>query len=175
MDGPVALNFLYCNYDVNTDALKTLVTEQLLTLESAVLEAPYHCLRNGQPFAIEDTYIEVDITNQTMTFFQNGVLMTTTPVVTGYPHGRATPVGLYGVENKRPDQWLIGSDYAVFVRWWIGVYGVYGIHDASWRDQFGETYYLTNGSHGCINTPDDPTLIIYENVDIGTPVLIYEH
>ena len=53
------------------------------------------------------------------------------------------------------------------------VWGGIGIHDASWRSQFGGKIYLTSGSHGCINTPLDNVIKLYNRVKIGTPVVIY--
>ena len=48
-------------------------------------------------------------------------------------------------------------------------------HDAShFRSYFGGDIYLTNGSHGCINTPTDQAEIIFRNVDKGYPVVVYE-
>ena len=41
--------------------------------------------------------------------------------------------------------------------------GGIGLHDASWRSEFGSDIYLYNGSHGCVNLPYDAAKIIYEN------------
>ena len=60
-----------------------------------------------------------------------------------------------------------------FVKYWMKVWNGIGIHDASWRSQFGGKIYLTNGSHGCINTPLDNVIKLYNRVEIGTPVVIY--
>jgi lipoprotein-anchoring transpeptidase ErfK/SrfK len=52
--------------------------------------------------------------------------------------------------------------------------GNQGIHDAdNWRSSYGGSIYLTNGSHGCVNTPRNKVKTIYENVEIGTPVIVY--
>lgn len=34
--------------------------------------------------------------------------------------------------------------------------------------------YIYNGSHGCVNLPYDAAKIIYENTDVGTPVLVHK-
>ena len=62
-----------------------------------------------------------------------------------------------------------------------------GLHDAEyhthengfqhgWRDasEFGGDTYIKNGSHGCINMLHDDVMIIRDNVDIGTKVLVKE-
>ena len=95
-------------------------------------------------------------------------------MVTGLPYGFATPTGLYHVVSLERDCWLTGPDFNVFVKYWVGFIGtLYGLHDASWRSEFGGERYKTNGSHGCVNMPDAPIRAIYENVQVGTPVLIF--
>ena len=69
---------------------------------------------------------------------------------------------------------LRGEDYATPVSYWMAVYGNIGIHDATWRRKFGGSIYKTGGSHGCINTPYANAKMIYENVSIGTPVIVYD-
>ena len=52
--------------------------------------------------------------------------------------------------------------------------GNVGIHDADgWRSEYGGQIYLTRGSHGCINTPEDQVAKIYDAVEIGTSVIVY--
>ena len=51
--------------------------------------------------------------------------------------------------------------------------GHIGIHDASWRKEFGGEIYLTDGSHGCINTPLEKVRELYDMVEIGPPVIMF--
>ena len=51
--------------------------------------------------------------------------------------------------------------------------GNIGIHDAGWRNKFGGNIYLTNGSHGCINSPPNLANTIFNNIDASTPVICY--
>ena len=55
----------------------------------------------------------------------------------------------------------------------MAVDGHIGIHDASWRKEFGREIYLTDGSHGCINTPLEKVRELYDMVEIGTPVIMF--
>ena len=48
-----------------------------------------------------------------------------------------------------------------------------GMHDASWRSEFGRNIYKTNGSHGCINLPYSVAEKIYGYVEKNTPVICY--
>ena len=146
-----------------------------MTQSSGTLEAPYTCSdEKGQPFGIENTYVEVDIKNQKLTFYKDGELIVHTDVVTGRQRDRRTPTGLYSSYDKRVNRWLVGSDYCVFVKYWIRFWNAYGIHDASWRDAFGGDLYIPDGSHGCVNTPDEAMATLYENIEDGTPVLVFD-
>ena len=48
-----------------------------------------------------------------------------------------------------------------------------GLHDASWRWQFGGEIYKTNGSHGCVNLPYNVAQTIYDNILPGTKILVH--
>jgi len=69
---------------------------------------------------------------------------------------------------------LNGEDYSTPVDYWMPFAGNVGMHDATWRGSFGGDIYLNNGSHGCVNLPWSSAKTIYENVDAGFPVLVYQ-
>lgn len=123
---------------------------------------------------IGETYIEVDLTNQMMYYYENGRVKINTPVVTGNTSlGRGTPEKVCYVYAKQRNRVLRGEGYASFVNYWMPVYGGVGIHDSSWRGSYGGKIYRTNGSHGCINTPYKEVSKLYDMVEIGTPVIIF--
>lgn len=125
---------------------------------------------------IGNTYIEVSIANQRMWCYVDGECIVDTPVVTGNINieGRATPSGgVWAIDAKMTDYNLVGEGYNSHVNYWMPFNGNVGIHDATWRDSFGGSIYKTNGSHGCVNTPINNAKKIYENVSIGTPVVVY--
>jgi len=123
---------------------------------------------------IGDTYIEVDKTNQMMYYYVKGQLFVSTPVVTGnVSTSHATPSMVCPIVSKERDRYLIGPGYCSFVHYWMHIHNGIGIHDAMWRDEFGGEIYKNSGSHGCINTPDDAMISIFENAEIGTVVFIF--
>lgn len=128
---------------------------------------------------IGDTYLEISLSDQYMWFYKNGKVIVETDVVTGnVSEGHGTPAGAYKLLNKLRNQTLIGANpddsYESKVSYWLPFIGnMYGVHDASWRSSFGGSIYYYNGSHGCVNTPYSNVQAIYENIEIGTPVLIY--
>ena len=128
----------------------------------------------GENNDIGDTYIEVDMGAQHMWAYKDGALVIDTDVVTGnISRHYGTPAIVAQIQYKDRNAVLRGDNYATPVKYWMPFYGNYGIHDASWRREFGGTVYLTNGSHGCVNTPPAAMKVIFETMDSGTPVVLY--
>ncbi len=123
---------------------------------------------------IGSTYIEVDMREQKMYYYVDGVLRIDTPIVTGNTSRRmGTPSGVNFVYAKQKNRILRGANYASHVDFWMPVKGNIGIHDAAWRGKFGGTIYQTNGSHGCINTPRAAMEQLFDMAEVGTPVVMF--
>ena len=123
---------------------------------------------------IGSTYIEVDMGEQKMYYYLDGVLKLETPIVTGNTSRRmGTPSGVNFVYLKQKNRILRGPGYASHVDFWMPVKGNIGIHDAAWRGNFGGAIYQTNGSHGCINTPRSAMEQLYDMAEVGTPVVMF--
>ena len=122
------------------------------------------------------TYVEICISQQRMWCYQDGNLIVDSPVVTGNPNkGNGTPSGgVWAIDAKKRNAVLVGEGYQAPVDYWMPFNEDVGIHDLKTRAYFGGTIYLTNGSHGCVNTPYDQVQIIYNAVSVGTPVIVYE-
>ncbi|SHJ76640.1 peptidoglycan transpeptidase precursor, ErfK-YbiS-YhnG family [Hathewaya proteolytica DSM 3090] len=124
---------------------------------------------------IGNSYVEIDITNQQMWVYKNGNMIATGHVVTGNENTKTiTPEGIYRVTYKQKDTVLKGENYAAPVTFWVPFNGGIGIHDASWRKEFGGQIYKNGGSHGCVNSPYELAQAVYENVQAGTPVVCYK-
>lgn len=133
---------------------------------------------------IGNTYIEISIDQQHMWFYKDGALYADTNIVTGTVNqGYDTPRGSFKVLNRYRNITLEGTEkdgskYSSPVDYWIGFYrSGYGIHDASWRGDnqanYGGSIYISNGSHGCVNTPYSKVKQIFDAVTVNTPVLVY--
>ncbi len=121
-----------------------------------------------------DTYIEVSIEEQHLWYYKKGKLTLDTDVVTGNADGsHDTPTGYFKVYQRARNTTLTGPGYSSFVEYWMAFSGGCGIHDASWRSSFGGSIYKGDGSHGCVNTPIDKVKVLYEDTEIGTPVIVY--
>jgi hypothetical protein len=120
------------------------------------------------------TFIEVNMDKQELKYYVDSELSMEMPVVTGnINRGRGTPAGIFDVYNKRYHTYLRGVGYVSYVNYWLGVHKGVGIHDANWRSEFGEEIYKSDGSHGCINCPEEKVFPLWEVVEVGTPVILY--
>ena len=163
------------NYDGSFQNQKIIdVDAEIAYLASAIMEQRTEV--HDTIYTVGGTYIEIDISSQVLYYYRDGVLAFTTDVVTGNTGaGNDTPTGVYSIRGKQTDIDLVGDDYVSHVNYWMNFIGnSYGIHDADWRSYFGGTIYLTNGSHGCVNVPPEVMGTLYDMVEVGTPVVLYE-
>lgn len=121
-----------------------------------------------------NTYVAVSIDEQYVWFYKNGVVLVSSPIVTGTKGVNETPRGNFQILSKSRNIYLTGPGYRSFVNFWMKITpNQIGLHDAGWRSSFGGSIYLSNGSHGCINMPYYVAQTIYENASIGTKVKVY--
>ena len=123
---------------------------------------------------IGNTYVDINLTTQTLCLYKNGSLVVNGKVVTGNVSlNNATPQGTYKVNSREKNATLRGQDYNCPVGFWMPFNAGIGMHDATWRREFGGEIYKTSGSHGCINCPYDLAQSIYNNIEVGTPVVCH--
>jgi lipoprotein-anchoring transpeptidase ErfK/SrfK len=116
--------------------------------------------------------IEVDISDQRMYAYENGILANSFLVSTGkYPF--ATPTGSTTVLAKLPYvdyTWSYGpgnpNNYSLgLVPWNLRIFPHIYIHYAYWHNNFGHPM-----SHGCVNVNLENVKWIYHWSDVGIPV-----
>ena len=124
---------------------------------------------------MEGIFVVVDKSEQRMTLYNDNEVMVQTPVTTG-KDSTPSDTGYFDIDSKETNRYLTGADYRCFVNYWIPYNGGEGIHDALWRSEsdFGTDIYHKSGSHGCINTPLEEVIKIYDNVKVGTKVLVHK-
>ncbi|MBQ8825094.1 MAG: L,D-transpeptidase family protein [Ruminococcus sp.] len=168
----------YSTYGWKTDveaSAKKLV-EYIKEGESKTVEPEYE--RTGYCRGIDDigkSYVEVDLTNQHVWLYKNGELVIDSDCVTGTANdpSRETHPCIGRVKNMSQNEVLQGEGYSTPVSYWMDFTDVgIGLHDAGWRGSFGGEIYKSNGSHGCVNLPPDVAQTIYENIEIGFPVIV---
>lgn len=133
--------------------------------------------------------IVVSTEAQSATAYEGGTQVYSTPVTTGGPE-LPTDHGVFHIYEKIPNftfhsPWPVGSPYYYlpsFVQYWMPFYGGEGLHDASWRSNFGPgsnlqptdlgtgNYIL--GTHGCVNLPTDAAAWVWNWAPLGTTVVV---
>ena len=128
------------------------------------------------------TYVEVDASRQHIWLYKDGNLVVDGDCVTGLMEQSSyTKPGIYTTAAKESQKKLHGElqadgsySWERDVDSWIPFNGEIGFYDASWRSSFGGKLYLTAGSTtGSVALPTAVAQALYDNVDDGTPVIIY--
>jgi len=163
-------------WKIDSDGEVAQLTEDILAGEDVSRDFVYQYTANshdGNDYG--NSYVEINLTAQYLYLYVNGTLVVESAFVSGNPSkGNATPTGAYQVTYTEKDATLNGDNYSTPVSYWMPFNGNVGMHDATWRSNFGGSIYLTNGSHGCINLPLSVAKTIYENISAGFCVLVYE-
>lgn len=161
----------YYGQKVNKSALADDIYKCVTGGTSGTRTAPYSS-KSSKPYG--GNYVEVDLSSQKLWLYKDGERIVTTSLVSGsVAEGHRTPTGIYSIYSKETDRYLSGEGYRSFVHYWMPFLGGYGLHDASWRSSFGGTIYYYDGSHGCVNLPSSAAKKIYNNVSVGTKVILY--
>lgn len=125
------------------------------------------------PDDIQSNVIEISIDEQHLWRYEIGELESDTDIVTGKRGIYDTPHGVYRILNMIDGVYLEGADYKTWVDKWMRFWNGYGLHDATWRNKFGGSLYISNGSHGCVNLPHSYAVTLYNKVKPGDCVVIY--
>lgn len=129
-----------------------------------------------------NTYIEVDLTEQYMWYYQDGNVIFESDIVSGLASDpeRKTPPGIFTLYYKKSPDVLRGTkkadgtySYEQPVTYWMPFNGGIGFHDADWQPYFGGDRYLTGGSHGCINMPPDKAGELYNIIQYNVPIVCF--
>lgn len=170
-------------YQVDTNAeierLKAELENYLVTKrEPCYKKTEVSAENNG----LGNSYVEIDITRQKVWVYVDGKLELETDCVTGCVNkGYGTPTGIFTLSYKERDRILRGKilpngkrEYESPVSYWMPFNGGIGLHDATWRNSFGGSIYIKNGSHGCINLPFEAAKELYDIINYEMPIIVYE-
>lgn len=139
------------------------------TAEQSVAVQPDLTLPLGQGVPDGRRWIEVDISDQTLTAWQGETAVLHTLISSGrteYPTVRGT----YQVRTKLDVELMIGPGYYTpDVPWTMYFFRGYAIHGAYWHNNFG-----TPVSHGCVNMRVDEAKALYDWTSVGTEVVVHE-
>ncbi len=112
-------------------------------------------------------WIEINLTEQTLTAWQGDVAILHTFVSTGKATTPTVP-GQFSIYQKLDSQHMKGDDYDLPGVPWVMYYsGDFAIHGAYWHNAFG-----VPTSHGCTNMIPEEAAALYQWADVGTEVVI---
>ena len=141
------------------------LTQEIQSGTQTTREPVYSMTANAHGYNdIGNTYIEVDLSEQHMYFYQNGEDIFESDIVSGDMRysDRQTPAGIYTIYYKKSPDVLRGKqlangkyEYEQPVTYWMPFNGGIGFHDANWQPYFGGDRFMEGGSHGCINMPPE--------------------
>jgi lipoprotein-anchoring transpeptidase ErfK/SrfK len=123
----------------------------------------------AEPWEIgEARWIDVDLSEQTLTAYENGVAVRTTLVSTGLPQ-TPTPTGQFRIWIKFRYDDMEGPGYYIEdVPYVMYFYKGYGLHGVTWHGNFGHPM-----SHGCVNLPTEEAEWLFNWADVGTLVNVH--
>jgi LysM repeat protein len=120
--------------------------------------------------------IHVDISEQRMRVYENGVLIWDWVTSTG-ERGRETVPGNYSVLNKIPNAY--GATWNLWMPNWLGIYwagylqnGIHSLPILSDGSKLWAGFLGTPVSFGCVILDDTNSLLLYNWAEVGTPVII---
>jgi lipoprotein-anchoring transpeptidase ErfK/SrfK len=124
----------------------------------------------AEPWEItEPRWIDVDLSDQTLVAYENGVAVRTTLVSTGLP-GTPTPTGQFRIWIKFLTDDMEGPSYYIEdVPYVMYFHKGYGLHGVTWHGNFGHPM-----SHGCVNLPTEEAEWLFNWADVGTLVNIHD-
>jgi lipoprotein-anchoring transpeptidase ErfK/SrfK len=122
----------------------------------------------AEPWEIDEArWIDVDLSEQTLTAYENGVPVHAALVSTGLPQ-TPTPTGQFRIWIKLRYDDMAGEDYYIEdVPYVMYFYEGYGLHGVTWHGNFGHPM-----SHGCVNLPTEEAEWLFNWADVETLVNI---
>ena len=172
----VTISNSHYGWKVDQAAEKNAIRDSIMAGEQVSRDLEYSVTahsRGANDFG--NSYVEINLTAQHLFLYVDGALVLETDFVSGnISKGHITPTGAFRLTYKTRNATLRGEDYATFVNYWMPYAGNVGMHDATWRNEFGKDIYKTNGSHGCVNLPLKSAKVIYEHISDGFPVFVYQ-
>ena len=113
-------------------------------------------------------WIEINLSDQTLTAWQGDVAVMYTSISSGKA-GTPTVTGRFAIGNKYRAERMTGPDYDLpGVPWVMYFHAGYAIHGAYWHVNFGVPI-----SHGCINMRIPEAEMLYEWAPAGTEVYVH--
>lgn len=180
-------------YGSDLTRLNAAVHAQTSAFAAAVKEGPLHAevdkIATDYGRTIPAKMVVVSTENQHADMYEGSRIVYSTEVTTGGPE-LPTDHGVFHVYFKASpfvfhSPWPVGSPFyynPTPVQFWMPFDGGEGLHDASWRSNFGPgsnvaptdlgTGNTILGTHGCVNLPSSAAQFLWDWAPIGTTVVV---
>ena len=170
-------------WKIDQDGEVAQLTQEIQSGTQTTREPVYSMRANS--YGVNDlgnTYIEVDLTEQYMWYYQDGNVIFESDIVSGLASDpeRKTPPGIFTLYYKKSPDVLRGTkkadgtySYEQPVTYWMPFNGGIGFHDADWQPYFGGDRFMEGGSHGCINMPPEKAAELYNIIDCNIPIVCF--
>lgn len=140
-----------------------------------LIERADQAKRFTRPQITDGKYIDINLTSQVLTMFENGQAIDSFIVSSG-KSGMDTPKGEHQIYNKHSRPW--SKKYSLYMPFWMAITadGKYGLHELpEWPGGYkeGQNHLGIPVSHGCVRLGVGPAERLYNWADIGTPVIVY--
>ena len=163
-------------WKVDTAAEKEMILKDIRAGESIKRELVYAQRANShEENDYGTTYVEINLTAQHLFYYKEGKLILEADLVSGNPKlGNGTLTGAYSVLYKQREAVITEGEEEKRVSCWLPFANGTGICDAVWRTRFGGSIYKDDGTEGCVELSVVNMKDLYEQIEAGCPVLIYE-
>lgn len=117
-------------------------------------------------------FVEADLTGMTLKVYRAGEQVLEVPIKSKGKEGSwwETPVGVYSIKNKEENHF--SSFGHVYQPWSLVFQGNFFIH--GWPYYPDGTPVSSAYSGGCIRLADENAKLVYDSVEVGTPVLVHK-
>lgn len=138
------------------------LSEPVLRLGAKVIQAP-------APKYDQGMYLDINLKSKVLTLFQDGQALVLYKVLAIGPPDLPTPKGTFKVLHKEENHFA--SKEKVWMPWSMHIVGDVFIHGIPYYPdgRILKSYY----SHGCIRLKTDQQQALYQQVALGTPVVVY--
>ncbi len=122
--------------------------------------------------ANKTTFVEANLSEMKLTLYENGQEKLQVPILTKGKEGSwwETPAGLYKIETKETNHF--SSFGKVYQPWSMAFQGNFFVH--GWPYYPDGTPVASTYSGGCIRLSSEDAKKVFEQVKIGTPILVFE-
>lgn len=120
-------------------------------------------------------YIDIDISEQKLRYFQNGKMVNAFTISSGRVD-LPTPYGEYKILNKISRAY--SKKYDLYMPYWMAFRkDGYGLHELpEWKNGYkeGRNHLGLRVSHGCVRLGVGPAKMLYDWATVGTPVSVHK-